>query len=121
MLTLGTCSGRLTAEIVFFEPRVVNEVVYTAGETISYARVADVVEEVLGKKVTREVWTVPHLEEELRKDPENLVLKYRVVFGVGKGVSWDVDKTFNVKNGLEVQDVKSYAREILPKKIVGVS
>jgi len=111
----------LTAEIVFFKPRIVNEVVFTAGETVSYAQVAEIVEEVLEKKVRREVWTVPHLEEELRKDPENVVLKYRVVFAVGRGVSWDVGKTFNVKNGIEVQGVKSYARDILPKKIAGGS
>jgi hypothetical protein len=109
--------GRLTAEIVFWEPRFVNEVVYTAGETVSYGRVAEIVEEVLGREVRREVWSVPLLEEDLKKDPENNVLRYRVVFGVGKGVSWDVGKTFNVRNGIVVQDVKSYAEENLPKKI----
>jgi hypothetical protein len=83
--------------------------------------VAEIVEEVLGKKVRREVWTVAQLEKERCNDPDNVLLKYRVVFGVGRGVSWDVGKTFNVKNGIEVQDVKSYARENLPKKVAGSS
>lgn len=118
-VTMPKDIGRLTSEVVFFEPRVIDEVVFTAGETISYRRVAEIVDEVLGKKVKREIWSVPYLEEELKEDPENLVLKYRVVFGVGKGVSWDADKTFNVRNGIEVQDVKRYAMENLPKTLTG--
>jgi hypothetical protein len=38
-----------------------------------------VVEIVLGKKVRRELWSVDHLREELKKDPDNLIKKYRVV------------------------------------------
>lgn len=111
--------GRLTAEIVFWEPRVVDQVVYTAGETVSYGRVAEIVEGVVGEKVRREVWSVGMLEEALRRDPGDVVQRYRVVFAVGKGVSWGVGKTFNVRNGIEVQDVKGYAEENLPKKIAG--
>lgn len=55
-----------------------DKIVYMAGETISYARLAEVVEIVLGKKVRRELWSVDHLREELKKDPDNLV----------KGIGW---------------------------------
>jgi hypothetical protein len=41
---------RVTADVVFDEPRIVDRVVYTAGETISYGRLADVVEEVTGNR-----------------------------------------------------------------------
>lgn len=108
--------GRLTAEIVFFEPRFRDDVVFTAGETLSYRRVAEIVEDVLGTKVKREAWTVEQLKEDLKKDPENVMQKYRVVFGEGKGVSWDAGKTFNVKYGIEVQDVRSYAEEFFSKR-----
>lgn len=46
---------RVTADVVFDEPRIVDRVVYTVGETISYGRLADVVEEVTGNRFRREV------------------------------------------------------------------
>jgi len=80
--------GRVTAEIVFVEePRVRNEVVFMAGETVNYGRLAEVVERVLGERAVKEVWDVEGLEEELRKDPDDAIKKYRVVFAKGKGVA----------------------------------
>jgi hypothetical protein len=107
--------GRLTAMIVFEEKeRVKNEVVFTAGDTVSYEGLADIVEGVLGRKVRREVWTVERLERELREDKENAVRKYRVAFAVGKGVSWERKRSWNWQRGIEVTDVKSYALSNLP-------
>lgn len=110
--------GMLTARIVFEEPRARNEVLYTAGETVSYARLADAVEEVTGKRVKREVWSVERLERELeeaRGKEEETVAKYRVAFAVGRGVSWDVEKSWNFKHGVEVMSVKSYAEKNLSR------
>lgn len=107
--------GRLTAEIVFVEPRVRDKVVYTGGETISYGRLADVVEEVLGGRVEREVWSVQKLEEELARDPDDAIKKYRVVFAQGMGVSWGLDQTFNAQRGIEVVNVERWARDNLKK------
>lgn len=105
--------GRLTAMAILEEPRIGNQVVYTAGETVTYERVAEVVEKLVGekRKVKREVWTVEKLKEDLKKDPKDAVKKYRVVFAEGRGVSWDVEKTFNVQRGIEVTDVEGFARE----------
>jgi nucleoside-diphosphate-sugar epimerase len=103
--------GKLTAMILFEEPRISNSVVYTAGETVSYAKVADIVENATGKKVRREVWSVEKLKEDLKADPDDNVKKYRVVFAEGRGVSWDMERTFNMQRGIEVKDVKSFARE----------
>jgi len=105
--------GALTAEIVFAEPRIVNSVVYTAGDTVTYERLADIVDSVLGQNVRRVEWSVPVLKDELTKDPNDPIKKYRVVFAEGKGVSWEVGKTFNVQRGMEVTDVKQWARENL--------
>lgn len=102
--------GRLTAEIVFAETGVVDEVVHVAGDTISYGRLADVVDDVLGVRVEREVWDVPYLKEELRKDPEDTLKRYRVVFAQGKGVAWNKEDTFNLKHGIEVTDVEAFLR-----------
>jgi hypothetical protein len=107
--------GRLTAEIVFVEPRVRNQVVFTAGETVSYGRLADVVEEVLGERVVREMWSAEFLEEELAMDPDDAIKKYMVVFAKGKGVSWGLEKTFNAQKGIEVVGVEEWASKNLKK------
>ncbi|KAI9740146.1 MAG: hypothetical protein M1834_004724 [Cirrosporium novae-zelandiae] len=107
--------GRLTAEIVFSEPRTKDEIVYVAGDTVSYKEVADIVEEILGKPVQREVWTLDQLQDELKGDPNDMLKKYRLMFAEGKGVSWDMEKTFNARKGIEVQDVKKWAQANLSK------
>ena len=57
--------GALTAEIVFAQPRIVNSVVYIAGDTITYTRLADIMDAILGRKVQRVEWSVPVLKDEL--------------------------------------------------------
>lgn len=109
--------GMLTAEIVFAEPRIGNQVVYTAGETISYGRLANVVENIVGKPVRREEWPVEWMEGELQKDPENVLWKYRVVFGKGKGMSWNEGQTFNLQQGIQTSDVEEWARDMVNKKL----
>ncbi len=105
--------GVLTAEIVFAEPRIVNRIVYTAGDTITYARLADLVDSLLGRKVQRVEWSLPTLIGDLEKDPNDSLKKYRVVFAEGKGVSWGIDKTFNARRGIKVCDVEQWARQNL--------
>lgn len=102
--------GVLTAEVVFAEPRIANQIVYTAGDTITYGRLADLIDAELGLKVKRQTWTVPYLKEELAKDPANPLKKYRVVFAEGKGVSWDPSQSFNARRGIAVVDVATWIR-----------
>ena len=111
--------GKLTAKIVFAEPKFKDEVVYTAGDTVSYGQLADTVDEVLQKKVRREIWSVERLKAELRLDPENLVGKYRVVFAEGKGCSWDKGVSFNAKTGIAVVDLKGWMVSNLGKESRG--
>ncbi len=105
--------GVLTAQICFAEPRIVNQVVYTAGDTISYAQVADIVERVLNRTVERVEWSVPMLKDELAKDPGDALRKYRVVFAEGRGVAWDASTSFNVQNGIETTNVERWAHNNL--------
>jgi len=105
--------GELTAEILYAEPRIVNRVVYTAGETITYRRLADIVDSVLNRKFQRVEWSVPLLKDELAADPENAFKKYRVVFAEGRGVSWDMGQTFNAQHGIKVKDVEQWVRDNL--------
>ncbi len=112
-ITTAEDIGALTAEILFAEPRIVNRVVYTAGDTVTYARLADIVESVLGRKVRRVEWSVPRLKDELAQDPDNAIKKYRVVFAEGRGVGWEADKTFNAQQRIEVMGVERWAQENL--------
>lgn len=105
--------GALTAEILFAEPRIINRVVYTAGDTVTYGQLADIVDFALDRKVERVEWEVPRLKEELARDPDDAIKKYRVVFAEGKGVSWRPDKTFNAEQGIEVLGVEQWVRENL--------
>jgi hypothetical protein len=102
--------GKMTAVVVFDEPELRDEVVYTAGDTISYKEVAKVVEGVYGFEVKREEWTVPYLKDTLREDPDNGIKKYRVVFAEGKGVAWGKEKTLNEKKGIALQTVDQWLR-----------
>lgn len=113
-LTTPEDIGMLTADILFAdEPRISNEVVYVAGDTVSYGQLADVVESVVGRKMKKTEWTVETLEEELKSDPSNPIRKYRVVFAKGKGVAWDIAKTYNAKRNMKVVTLKEWASKSL--------
>jgi hypothetical protein len=117
--------GRVVAEIVFSRDDDLKmedgkdggsgsgQVVFTAGNTIEYSTLADVVEKVSGREVRREVWSIDMLKEDLRKDPENGMKKYRVVFAEGTGVSWDEENTFNSMRGLVLKGVEKWLEELL--------
>lgn len=105
---IGKVLGRVVAGDVEGE----NRIVFAAGDTISYGQLADIVERVTGKKVEREVWSISHLKEDIAKEPENIVKKYRLVFA-RDGVWWDKERTVNHQLGIPVMDVETYAKKIL--------
>ena len=100
--------GVLTAEIVFYEPTISNEIVFLAGDTVTYGELADKLEAALKRPFSRSEWTVPVLMEELAADPQNMMRKYRAAFGIGRGMSWDKSSTFNAREGIKVTDVSDW-------------
>ncbi|WP_369928864.1 aromatic alcohol reductase [Xanthomonas sp. NCPPB 2632] len=115
-LTTPDDIGVLTAEIVFFEPRFRNEIVYLSGDTLTYGEVAGILERVLGRPFTQNVWTLPHLMDELAKDPTHHIKKYRAVFAQGRGVAWPKAGTFNATHSIPVITAEAWAREHLASK-----
>jgi hypothetical protein len=107
-LTTPDDIGTLTAEIVFFEPTVRNEIVFLAGDTVTYGEVADKLEAALGRTFSRSEWTEPFLMAELARDPQNMMRKYRAAFAQGRGVAWDKAGTFNQQNAIPVTDVTAW-------------
>lgn len=112
-LTTPQDIGTLTAEIVFFEPRLRNEIVYLSGDTVTYGQVASILERVLGRPFKRNVWTVAHLMQELEKDPSHHIKKYRAVFAQGRGVAWPKAGTFNEEHSLQVTTAEQWVQKNL--------
>jgi hypothetical protein len=107
-LTTAEDVGRLTAEVLTAEPAIVNQVVFVAGDTVTYGQAADLVEQIMGKQLKREVWTVPQLRAQLAKDAASSIAKYRVVFAEGRGVSWPYTGTFNQQHRIPVTDLRQW-------------
>ena len=104
--------GRVVAEIALTCPET-QGVMFTAGDTVSMARLAEIVESVTGRQVGRELKTVEMLKAELRESPNDGMRKYRVVFAEGVGVAWAKERTFNVKMGMDMETAEEWARKNL--------
>jgi len=107
-LTTPDDIGALTAEVVFSKPRIRDEIVYLAGDTVTYAEVADKLQSGLGRPFSRQEWTEQYLLDELARDPNNMMRKYRAAFAQGRGVAWEKSGTFNQHRAIPVTDVASW-------------
>ncbi|WP_397473036.1 aromatic alcohol reductase [Pusillimonas sp.] len=105
--------GRLTTEILLTEPRIANEVVYVAGDTISYGELAEVVERVTGQAFEKTLWSLDKLRADLAQTPDDVMTRYRAAFALGDGMWWDKATTFNAKHRIETVDVARYLRHLL--------
>ncbi|KAI2613167.1 NAD(P)-binding protein [Hypoxylon fragiforme] len=113
-LTAARDIGRMAA-VVVYEPRGEEEeegVVYVAGDTVTYARVAELVEGRFGGEWKREVWTEEGLKERLKENPEDGMLKYASVWAKGDGVAWEMEETLNRRRGVEMMGLEGYLREM---------
>jgi hypothetical protein len=105
--------GLLTAKILFAEPRIANQVVYTAGDTLTYAQLADTVDATLNRTVSRVEWSIPTLKNDLAAAPDNQIRKYRAVFAAGKGVAWDQRRTFNAQQRIDLTTTAQWIEQNL--------
>ncbi|KAI0976216.1 hypothetical protein F4678DRAFT_416339 [Xylaria arbuscula] len=104
--------GRVAAEIVF-EPRDISrQVVFVAGDTVSYGDVADLVEKRFGGQWKRELWDISVLRQRLEVNPDDGMVKYQNVFGAGRGVAWDMTDTVNAQRGIKMTTVEVYLEEM---------
>ncbi|NIF49202.1 aromatic alcohol reductase [Enterobacter sp. Ap-1006] len=102
--------GRLTTAIYLAQPAIKNKVVYVAGDTLSYGRLADIVEAVEGHAFARRVLTLTALQHELEHNADDQMLRYRKAFALGKGVWWHVEQTYNAVWKIPVQNVEQWLR-----------
>lgn len=105
--------GRLTTEIYLHQPRIANEVVYVAGETTSYGKLAETVERVTKQSFTKGILTLPALLDALRLHPDDPMLRYRAAFARGDGMWWPMSKTWNAQNAIPTQDIASWLHSVI--------
>jgi len=103
----------LTAKIVFAKPRLANQVVFVAGDTLTYAQLADAIDARLNRTVSRIEWSVPKLKNDLDAAPNDQLSKYRAVFAEGKGVAWDKSQTFNAAHGIDLTTTAGWIEQNL--------
>ena len=103
------------AETLYAAP--VRGILFLSGQTVSYGQVAAILREVLSSRtVLLEERSVAQLKKDLELKPADGMRKYRLVFGKGKGVSWEDNKTFNEQRGLKVAGVKEWAEKNLVER-----
>lgn len=114
LLTVTTVEdiAACNAELILTDLDKRDRPVYIAGDTMRYDEFANVMETVVGHKVERELWTTNHLKGESSKDPDNKLLKYRVVFSEDRGLAWPKEGTYNAAKGISMQGIEQYMRRI---------
>ena len=105
--------GRLTTEIYLHQPRVANEMVFVAGETTSYGKLAETVERITKQTFAKNVLTLPALLAALDLHPDDQMLRYRAAFARGDGMWWPMSNTWNVQNNMPTQNIESWLKTII--------
>ena len=105
-LTLTTPEdiGRLTALVARNWREYADQVVYLAGDTLSYAELA----ELLGPSFERELWSVEHLRSQLQQHPDDTMRKYRLAFARPDGVAWPKQSSLNARLSIPTVDVATW-------------
>jgi hypothetical protein len=104
--------GHLVASVLL-EPELANQVVFTAGDTITYRQLADAVDDLLHRKVERVQLTVPALKADLAAVPDDQMQKYRAVFAEGKGVAWPKTESYNAERQIATVTVVEWIKRHL--------
>lgn len=100
--------GRMVAEVVFDPPE--GEVVFVAGDTLTYGEVAEVVGRVYaGGEVERGVLGDEELKRRVEEGGDGMD-GYRAVFGAGVGTAWEMERTLNFQRGVELVDFETFLR-----------
>lgn len=102
--------GRLTTEILLERPRIANEIVYVASDTLSYHELADLIDEVTGRRFHRELLTIDMLVAVLAQHPEDSMARYRIGFASGDGMWWDKATTYNAVRHIPTTDTKAWLK-----------
>jgi len=107
-LTTPEDIGRLTAEIYFHQPQLANQIVYIAGDTLTYQQLADLMQAHWGGKITRQLLDKQQLLAAVAQHPDDMAAKYRLAFARPDGLAWDKATTFNAQQGIETTTARQW-------------
>ena len=111
-VTLPKDIGIMVAEMVYVPENTENRVVYIAGDTVTYGQVADILDAAFNTKFERQVFDIPYLRKKLKDEPDNLWLKYQIIFGEGTGCTWPLEQTLNKQRGINtLAGVEAFVKE----------
>ncbi|WP_345829953.1 aromatic alcohol reductase [Erwinia sp. HDF1-3R] len=99
-LTTPEDIGRLTAALFFYQPVIRNQVIFIAGDTLTYAELADLMGKVWNSRVNRVLLDKEKLNADIRARPDDVAAKYRLAFARKDGVAWRKSDTFNAQRGI---------------------
>ncbi|MGP3590733.1 aromatic alcohol reductase [Vagococcus sp. WN89Y] len=100
-LTTPEDIGRLTADIFFHQPALRNEIVFIAGDTLTYDELADLMQARWEGKLNRRLLDRKKLLEDVQLNPHDPGAAYRLAFARPDGVAWRKENTFNYHQGIE--------------------
>ncbi|ORM61951.1 aromatic alcohol reductase [Pantoea rodasii] len=100
-LTTPEDIGHLTADIFFHQPTFRNEIVYIAGDTLTYSELADLMRAHWGTEVNRKLLDRLKLQDDVRHDPQDVGANYRLAFARPDGVAWNKSNTYNQRQGID--------------------
>lgn len=100
-LTTPEDIGQLTADIFFHQPTFRNEIVYIAGDTLTYSELADLMRAHWGTEVNRKLLDGQKLQDDVQRSPQDAGANYRLAFARPDGVAWSKRNTYNHRQGIE--------------------
>lgn len=117
-ITLTSCEdiGNLTVEILFHQPQILDQVVFIAGDTLTFEEIANQLDGIFGIEFDRKLMDISQLEKELREDPDHVFNRYRLVF-TDPGVNWPISETFNYQNNIPTVSMKRWIEDNIPNLI----
>lgn len=111
-LTLTSCEdiGKLTVEILFHQPEILDQVVFVAGDTLTFEEIFDTIDGLFADGFDRQLWDIPQLEKEVQSSPDNVFNRYRLVF-THPAVTWPMSATFNYQHNIPTVGVGRWMKE----------
>ena len=107
-LTTPEDIGQLTTDIFFHQPAFRNEVVFIAGDTLTYSELADLMRAHWGNEINRKLLDGKKLQDEVQRNPQDVGAKYRLAFARPDGVAWSKENTFNHRQGIATMTAEQW-------------
>ncbi len=112
-LTLTTPEdiGLLTAKIFFDYPLIENQVVFIAGDTLTYQQLTDRLSQHYGVRFSLEVIAKERLKAVAETSPADGQAAYRLAFARPDGLAWPLSDTYNGRHGIQMTDIRRWLAE----------